>query len=88
VLAVVDLLLAKVEARTGLYRRGLSLRVTEAAKARLAELGYEPARGARPLARVIEERVITPRAARMAADTTLGGREVVVDTAEGEIVVR
>jgi ATP-dependent Clp protease ATP-binding subunit ClpC len=88
VLAVVDLLLAKVEARTGLHRRGLSLRVTEAAKARLAELGYEPARGARPLARVIEERVITPLAARMAADVALGGREIVVDAAEGEIVVR
>ncbi len=88
VLAVVDLLLAKVEARTGLHRRGLSLRVTGAAKALLASLGYDPARGARPLARVIEERLITPLAARMAADTGLGGREVVVDAEGGEIVVR
>jgi ATP-dependent Clp protease ATP-binding subunit ClpC len=89
VLAVVDLLLAKVEARTGLHRRGLRLGVTAAAKARLAELGYDPARGARPLARVIEEQVITPLAARMAADTGLGGREIVVDAADGgEIVVR
>ncbi len=89
VLTIVDLLLAKVEARTGLLRRGVRLAVTSAAKARLAELGYDPARGARPLARVIEERVVTPLAARMAADPALGGREMVVEVGvDGEIVVR
>jgi ATP-dependent Clp protease ATP-binding subunit ClpC len=88
VLRIVDLELAKAQARTGLVRRGLRLEVTDAAKNRLAELGYDPARGARPLVRVIEERVITPLAARMAADAELEDRAVVVDAAEGEIVVR
>jgi ATP-dependent Clp protease ATP-binding subunit ClpC len=88
VLRIVDLELAKAQARTGLVRRGLRLTATDAAKARLAELGYEPARGARPLVRVIEERVITPLAARMAADAGLEDREVEVDVVEGEIVVR
>ncbi|MFT3764040.1 MAG: AAA family ATPase [Minicystis sp.] len=88
VLRIVDLELAKAQARTGLVRRGLRLTVTDAAKERLAELGYEPARGARPLVRVIEERVITPLAARMAADAGLGDREIVVEVAGGEIVVR
>jgi len=85
---IVDLELAKARARTGLVRRGLELRVTAAARDRLAELGHDPARGARPLGRVIEERVITPLAARMAADAGLAAREIVVDVEAGEIVVR
>ncbi|APR77397.1 ATP-dependent Clp protease ATP-binding subunit ClpA [Minicystis rosea] len=88
VLSIVDLELAKAQARTGLVRRGLRLTVTDAAKELLAELGYDPTRGARPLVRVIEERVITPLAARMAADAAFEDREVVVDAVSGEIVVR
>ena len=88
VLRIVDLELGKAQARTGLVRRGLRLTVTDAAKERLAELGYEPARGARPLVRVIEERVITPLAARMAADAGFEDREVVVEVSGGEIAVR
>jgi ATP-dependent Clp protease ATP-binding subunit ClpC len=84
---IVDLEIAKAQARTGLLRRGLTLAVSDAARQRLAELGYEPARGARPLTRVIEERIITPLAAKMAADTGLAGRVVRVDAVDGEIVL-
>ena len=34
----------------------MRIELTEAARKRLAEKGYDPAFGARPLARVIEER--------------------------------
>jgi ATP-dependent Clp protease ATP-binding subunit ClpA len=44
--------------------------MTPAARARLAELGYDPELGARPLRRTIEDLVVAPIAARMAATPT------------------
>ena len=88
VLRIVDLELVKVQARTGLLRKSLRLVVTPEARALLAELGYHPTRGARPLKRVIEELVITPIAARIAADAGLRDREVVVEAEGGRIVLR
>jgi ATP-dependent Clp protease ATP-binding subunit ClpC len=70
-LRVVDLELARATQRAGLQRRAIRLRVDPADRARLAELGWHPTRGARPLRRVIEERVVSPVAARLAEDPTL-----------------
>jgi ATP-dependent Clp protease ATP-binding subunit ClpC len=50
--------------------------VGDEARARLARLGYHPTRGARPLKRVIEERVVTPLAVRLAGDPRLEGTVV------------
>jgi ATP-dependent Clp protease ATP-binding subunit ClpC len=88
VLRIVDLELVKVQARTGLLRKSLRLVVRPEARALLAELGYHPTRGARPLKRVIEELVITPIAARIAADATLRDRDLVVTAEGGKIVLR
>ena len=88
VLRVVDLELEKARARTGLVRRNLRLRVLPEARARIAELGFDPRRGARPLKRVIEEQVITPIAARMAADAGYRDREIVVGEEAGQIAIR
>ncbi|MGV3487623.1 MAG: AAA family ATPase [Tuberibacillus sp.] len=52
---IVDLMLEEVYEAAG--ERGISITVTDAAKEKLAELGYNPAFGARPLRRVIEEKV-------------------------------
>ncbi len=68
VLRIVDLELLSVSARPGLARRNLRLSASLLAKARLAEVGYHPTRGARPLRRLIEESVMTPVAARIAGD--------------------
>jgi ATP-dependent Clp protease ATP-binding subunit ClpC len=78
VLRVVDLELEKANRRTGLVRRNLKLRVGPEARAMLAKLGYHPQRGARPLKRVIEERVITPVAARMARDPGFRDQDIAV----------
>jgi ATP-dependent Clp protease ATP-binding subunit ClpC len=78
VLSIVDLELEKVRARTGLQRRSLSLDIEPDARARLAELGFHPARGARPLKRVMEERVVAPIAALLARDPHLKSRRLVV----------
>ncbi|MEZ4392381.1 MAG: AAA family ATPase [Polyangiales bacterium] len=83
-LRVVDLELARASRRTGLQRRAIRLQVGAAARRRLAELGWHPTRGARPLRRVIEERVVAPVAALLAEDPTLHGITLAVD-AEGAV---
>jgi ATP-dependent Clp protease ATP-binding subunit ClpC len=70
---IVDLELGKVRAREGLRARGVSLEVSAAARDRLADLGYDERRGARPLQRVIEERVVTPMAVHLAEAPELTG---------------
>jgi ATP-dependent Clp protease ATP-binding subunit ClpC len=79
---IVDLELAKAGRREGMLTRRLTLSVTEAAKNRLAELGFHPTRGARPLRRVIEERLMTPLSVRLAEDPTLRGRVVRLSAAD------
>ena len=68
-----------------LRERGLTLRATDAAKARLVELGYEPALGARPLKRVILRNVQDPLAEGLLAGRFDGASAVVVD-AEGDAI--
>ncbi len=67
ILRVVDLELNKTGKRQGLRDRDLTLSVDPEARVRLAELGWHPTRGARPLKRVIEEHVMSPIAVRLAA---------------------
>ena len=75
---IVELELAQVSQRVGLQRRRLRLRVDPAARDELARAGWHPTRGARPLKRVIDERVIAPLAVAMAEDPTLADRDVFV----------
>ncbi len=53
--AIVDNMLGEVAAN--LSARGISLDISDEAKRKLAELGYDPAFGARPLRRVIQQHV-------------------------------
>jgi ATP-dependent Clp protease ATP-binding subunit ClpB len=70
---IVDVQLAKLHKR--LQQRGLKLVLTDAAKALLADEGYDPALGARPLKRVIRQRLENPLAQRI-----LGGEYAEGDT--------
>ena len=85
---MINLELARAQTRTGLLRKSLRLVVRPEARALLAELGYHPTWGARPLKRVIEELLIAPIAARIAADATLRERDLVVEAEGGNIVLR
>jgi ATP-dependent Clp protease ATP-binding subunit ClpC len=85
VMKIVRLELAAVAMRPGLLRRNLTLRVSDAAQTRLAERGYHPTRGARPLRRLIEERVMTPIAAKLASDPDFRDRAVHVATEEEKL---
>jgi ATP-dependent Clp protease ATP-binding subunit ClpB len=60
---IVDIQLARVNER--LAERGLTLEADEGARRRLAELGWDPAFGARPLKRVVQELVEDPIAERL-----------------------
>jgi len=82
---IVELEVAKLGEREGLKRRGLRLKVDRAARELLAELGWHPLYGARPLKRVIEERVMTPLAIRMAREPELGRCTLVASRAGDEI---
>ena len=78
---IVDIQLARIAER--LTDRRLSLHVTDAARSWLADEGYDPAYGARPLRRLVQ-REIGDRLARMLlAGEVLDGQKVVVDKVDG-----
>ena len=83
---IVDLEIAKVGQRVGLRRRGLTLRLTQSARLRLATLGYDPQLGARVLKRVIEDRIVAPLAVRLSADPRLESRDIVIATHVDDVV--
>lgn len=73
IVSIVDLMLNDV--RKSLLEKGLSLEVSDAAKAWLGEKGYDPVFGARPLRRVIEQKIEDPL-----SDEVLAGRYQPGDT--------
>ena len=78
---IVEIQLARIAKR--LTNRRLSLEVTDAARSWLADEGYDPAYGARPLRRLVQ-REIGDRLARMLlAGEVLDGQKVVVDKVDG-----
>ena len=78
---IVGIQLARIAQR--LTDRRLSLEVTDAARSWLADEGYDPAYGARPLRRLVQ-REIGDRLARMLlAGEVLDGQKVVVDKVDG-----
>jgi ATP-dependent Clp protease ATP-binding subunit ClpB len=65
-----------------LRERRLSLVVSDAAKRRIVELGYEPAFGARPLARVIRRELQEPLAETLLRGGYAPGDSVRVDVVD------
>ena len=84
---IVDIQLGTLADR--LASRRLQLRVSDAAKAWLADRGYDPAYGARPLRRVIQQAIGDRLAKELLAGAIRDGDAVQVDVAEGgeELVV-
>jgi ATP-dependent Clp protease ATP-binding subunit ClpB len=76
---IVDIQLRGVQAR--LAERGITLNLTEAARAHLADVGYDADYGARPLKRVIQREVADPLALRILQGDFGAGDVVEVDTA-------
>jgi ATP-dependent Clp protease ATP-binding subunit ClpC len=83
---IVRLVLDQTAAR--LAKREVSIQVTDAAVDWLAEHGYEPEYGARPLRRLVQ-REVDDRIAELFVDGRLAdGGDVTVDAADDELVVR
>ncbi|KGQ20999.1 ATP-dependent chaperone ClpB [Thermus filiformis] len=74
---IVEIQLGNLRAR--LAEKRISLELTEAAKDFLAERGYDPVFGARPLKRVIQRELETPLAKKILAGEVKEGDRVVVD---------
>jgi ATP-dependent Clp protease ATP-binding subunit ClpB len=83
---IVDLELGKVSQR--LSKKGIILKVTKKAKEVLAQKGFDPNLGARPLKRIIQKLILDPLALKMVIGEIKERERVVVDAEDGKIVFR
>ncbi|NJO06391.1 MAG: AAA domain-containing protein, partial [Chloroflexaceae bacterium] len=67
-----------------LAARRITLELTPAATERLAEEGYDPIFGARPLKRVIQQRLQNPLALKLLQSDFRDGDTILIDAVEGE----
>ncbi len=81
---IVELQLARLRAR--LAERGIQLELTEEAKEVVAEVGWDPTYGARPLKRALQRLVENPLALRLLEGDFAEGDTVRVDAQNGELV--
>ena len=84
VLRVVDKFIMQLEAQLSDKRVTISL--TDTAREHLAKLGYDPQMGARPLARVVQEKIKKPLAEELLFGKLVDGGSVSVDFTEGHLV--
>jgi ATP-dependent Clp protease ATP-binding subunit ClpB len=81
---IVELQLERLRAR--LAERGIELELTDAAKESLAEAGWDPTYGARPLKRALQRMVENPLAMRLLEGDFADGDRIRVDAQNGELV--
>jgi len=84
--AIVDIQMDRL--RKLLTDRKIELVVSEAARNWLADKGYDPAYGARPLKRVIQKHVQDPLAEDILGGTIKDGDVVDVGAADGQITLK
>jgi ATP-dependent Clp protease ATP-binding subunit ClpB len=82
---IVDIQLRRFEKR--LAARELKLEVSDEAKDLLGNLGYDPTYGARPLKRVIQQKLENPLAEAILAGKFAPGDVVVVSEQDGQIAI-
>ena len=82
---IVGLQLSKMSKR--LSDRRISLDVTDAARTWLADEGYDPAYGARPLRRLVQREIGDRLARLILAGQVTDGQQVTVDVAEGGLML-
>ena len=85
ILSIVDLMLDQV--RKELDEKSISLEATDAAKEYLAEKGYDPNFGARPLRRLIQDEVEDRLSEELLGGKIHAGDVAVLDVKDGEMVV-
>ena len=83
---IVDIQLRSLRRR--LDERGLTIELTDEARAYLATRGYEPAFGARPLKRLIQREIQDPLALRLLSGEIRDGDAVKIDASPDGLVFR
>ncbi|MDN5849817.1 MAG: ATP-dependent Clp protease ATP-binding subunit ClpA [Nitrococcus sp.] len=73
------------ELRHQLAEKKVTLDVSDSARSWLAEHGYDPKMGARPMARLIQDRIKRPLADELLFGRLAGGGHVVVDAEDDEL---
>jgi ATP-dependent Clp protease ATP-binding subunit ClpC len=81
---IVELLFRDLESRVA--EQGLTIHVTDATKEKLADEGFDPVYGARPLKRTVETQVENVLAHKLIAGEFAKGDTVSVDVRDGRIV--
>ncbi|HEX5155909.1 MAG TPA: ATP-dependent chaperone ClpB [Ktedonobacterales bacterium] len=74
--------------RQRLAERNMTLELTLAAKERLADIGFDPIYGARPLRRAIQQRIVHPLAVRLLSGDIHDGDSIIVDVEGDRFVFR
>ncbi|HET7127308.1 MAG TPA: ATP-dependent Clp protease ATP-binding subunit ClpA [Lysobacter sp.] len=85
ILRVVDKFLIELE--TQLHEKAVTLSATPAARDWLAQNGFDPLMGARPMARLIQDRIKRPLADELLFGKLANGGRVNIDARDGELVV-
>jgi ATP-dependent Clp protease ATP-binding subunit ClpB len=80
--AIIDIQLAIIVRR--LQERKIALNLSQHAKELLAEEGYDPVYGARPLKRTIQRRILDPLAMKVLEGAFAEGDTVLVDVKDGQ----
>ncbi len=83
---IVDIQLGRM--KRYVHGQGISLSLTERAKDHLAEVGFDPVYGARPLKRAIQSEVLNPLALKLLEHAFIRGDVVEVDFEDGKTVFR
>ncbi|MBW8310925.1 MAG: ATP-dependent Clp protease ATP-binding subunit ClpA [Rhizobium sp.] len=85
ILRVVDKFLIELESQ--LHEKHVSLSATPDARQWLAQNGFDPQMGARPMARLLQDKIKRPLADELLFGKLVGGGRVTVDVRDGELVV-
>jgi ATP-dependent Clp protease ATP-binding subunit ClpC len=83
---IVDLQMKDIGQR--LLEQGLDIQLSEAARDWLAEEGYDPAFGARPLRRTLQRLVESPLSKKLISSEFKVGDQLQIDVEDGELVFR
>ena len=82
---VVDKFIGELNAQ--LVEKKITVRLTEQARAWLAQRGYDKQLGARPMGRLIQSKIKEPLAEELLFGETQRGGEVLIDEKEGDLVL-
>ena len=85
IVKIADLLLGGLKAR--LAEKELTLKLSDAAKNLIADAGYDPVYGARPMKRYLQSKLETLIARKILSDDPAPGATISVDAKDGELTV-